>query len=63
MAESPKAQKILTATFRDGVHFDGKKTWQNSETPMESTPAGISILTRGKKLLVPWSNVIWVQVE
>ena len=58
-----KAQKILSATFRDGVHFDGKRTWNSKETPMEAQPQGLLILANNKKLLVPWSNVIWMQVE
>lgn len=53
--------KFNEVAFRDHVYFHGKKSYSG---PIELHPVGVLIQEEGRKrVLVPFSNVLWIGVE
>lgn len=56
--------KILEVAFREAVYFHGKKSLSAEAGTMELHPAGVLVQEKGRKrVLVPFSNVLWLGVE
>ena len=67
IAEAPVrgTLRITGVTCRDGVYFDGKKTLQAKEGALlEIHQQGVLAQMSGRaRLLIPFANVLWMQVE
>lgn len=56
--------KLTEVTCREAVYHDGKKSLTTKDAALELHPSGVLIQVKGRiRILVPFSNVLWVGVE
>lgn len=64
MAAEQYFAKVSSVTFRHGVSFNGKKTWDARDAEIKLHPTGVILYAKPYgKMLVPYSNVLWMSVE